>query len=167
MQYQFTIQEAIFTLSNFNKQIEQLNRRFYSNFFGPIKVDGKPIPHADKAQSNEDELIKYKKLITDTSALRHSIAQANNELIVDNQSVTYQLEWVRQTRFLITQLENLIQRQETRVETGVGIVEYSAYNELSIREDIDRLTKEVNKISSLIDQSNAQSIITIELSTEI
>ena len=74
---------------------------------------------------------------------------------------------VRQTRLLLTQLENLIQRQETRVETGVGVVEYSAYNESSIREDIDRLTKEVNKISSLIDQSNANSMISIDLLTEI
>ncbi|TLQ41189.1 hypothetical protein FEZ33_06505 [Ruoffia tabacinasalis] len=167
MQHHLTIQEAIFTLSNFNKQIDQLTYRFRSNFFGPVKVDGKPIAHDDKAKSNEEELVKYKQMITDISALRHAIAQANNELIVENHSVTYQLEWVRQTRLLLTQLENLIQRQETRVETGVGVVEYSAYNESSIREDIDRLTKEVNKISSLIDQSNANSMISIDLLTEI
>ena len=130
-------------------------------------MDGKPIAHDDKDKSNEEDLVKYKQLITDTSALRHAIAKANNEHIVENHSVTYQLEWVRQTRLLLTQLENLIQRQETRVETGVGVVEYSAYNETSIREDIDRLTKEVNKISSLIDQSNANSMISIDLLTEI
>ena len=164
---QLTLQKAIFTLANINKELERFNRRFYANFFGPVAIDGKPIANSNKAQANETDVNQYQELINDASNLRQTIAQANNDTQVNGQTMTYQLEWLRQTRNLITQLERVLERQEVRVENGVGVVEYNAYSEPFVQDTLTKLTKAVNQLSTQIDQVNAQTMLTVELVTDI
>lgn len=166
MLHKLSIQEAIFILSNFNKDVERINRQFYSNFFGPVAVDVRTINHNDKMSDNLTTLESYQDLITDISALRYAISQANVTIKVAGKPVAYQLEWIRLQRQLIKQLEQLLERGETRVENGVGVVEYRAYAEDDIRQQLDQLTKEVNQISAKIDQSNATTLIEIDLLTD-
>lgn len=167
MQYQISIQEAIFTLSNFNKQIDRMNRLFYSNFFGPVAVNGVALSFDDKANANQADLQTYQNLIADVSELRQKITEANHSIEIDGKAVSYQLERLRLNRHLIEQLDSLIERHDTRVENGVGVVEYKAYSEDYIRETVDLLRKEMNQLSTKIDHSNAVSMITVELLTEI
>ncbi|XJS11094.1 hypothetical protein ACF3NG_02175 [Aerococcaceae bacterium WGS1372] len=167
MLHRLTIQEAIFILSNFNKEVERINRQFYSNFFGPVAVDGKAIPHTDKATNNLESLEAYQNLVTDISHLRQAINLANGNISIDGKPVSYQLEWIRLQRQLINQLEQLLERSETRVENGVGVVDYRPYAEADIRLQIEQLTKKVNQISSKIDQSNATTTIELQLLTDI
>ncbi|UUX33586.1 hypothetical protein [Fundicoccus culcitae] len=163
MQYQITIQEAIFTLSNLNKQIDTFNRRLYTNFFGPIRVDGVKIGQATKAEANAADLMAYQNLVTDASTLRQAIAQVNQENTIDDLTVTYQLEWLRHSRKLLANLEQLLNQQETRVENGVGVVEYGAYNEPLVQETVAQLSKQANALSSKIDLFNAQTTLTVDL----
>lgn len=163
MATQLTIQEAIFTLANVNKQIANFNRRLYSNFAGPIRVDGVKITQATKADSNEADMQQYHDLVKDASQLRQAIAQANQENRLEGFTVTYQLEWLRHTRQLINNLELLQDQQSTRVENGVGVVEYGVYNEQLVKDTLDHYSKQANALSTKIDLFNAQTQITVDL----
>lgn len=167
MQHQLTIQEAIFVLSTLNKQVDRLNRQFYSNFFGPVAIDDKALSQQDKATDNKESLEYYQKLIADISRLREVINNANTTYKVNGKSISYQLEWIRLQRQLIQQLEQLLERSEIRVENGVGVVDYRPYAEEDILLQLDQLTKEVNQLSTKIDQSNASNIVVVNLFSEI
>ncbi|MGO4937758.1 hypothetical protein ACTQ54_09130 [Fundicoccus sp. Sow4_H7] len=163
MTTQLTIQEAIFTLSNVNKEIERLNRRLFSNFTGPIRVDGVKITQGHKAEENEADLQLQQELIQDASHLRQAINQANQDNQVEGQTISYQLEWLRHTRNLLEHLQQLLESQSTRVENGVGVVEYGVYNEALVNETIKTLTQKANALSAKIDLFNAQTTLSVEL----
>ena len=158
-----TAQEAIFMLSNINKQIDTKTRSLHANLFGPITVNGKSVVPTGRLHDTNTVLRDFDLLRNDAASLKEVISNYNATQTIDGKSIAYHLEWLRHNRGLLQDLENIVASKVVRAESGVGVVEYNAYNEAKLVETISELQTRINGLSSAIDHTNATSYVTVAL----
>lgn len=158
-----TVQEAIFMLSNINQQIDVTTRSLDANLFGPITVNGKSVVPANRMHDTTTLLLTFDLLKDDGAKLKDHISYYNATKHIDEKSIAYHLEWLRHNRNLLRCLENILASKVVRAENGVGMVEYSSYNEEEVEKKIHDLRTKINKLSAAIDHTNATSYMTLEL----
>lgn len=147
----------------FNKKQNRilLNLNSYSNI--PLKVNGKDV--FDKTQAKE-MLAVYAELETineDLATLKTALNNANATNKIDGKPLFFHLEDVKNKRSLITFLERVLSSNTSTVENGVGVVNYGVLNEKTLREDLEKLEKEVNSMSEKIDLENSKLTIEVNL----
>ncbi|EMP15526.1 hypothetical protein H848_09380, partial [Fusobacterium nucleatum CC53] len=77
------------------------------------------------------------------------------------------LEEVRLKRSVLYDLEYLLKRESTRVENGVGVVQYGVLNRNELIEKFNKLENEVNSLSEKIDSVNSKTEIEVKLLSSI
>lgn len=162
-----TLQQAIFTISNLTKKQRRLLDYIRDNYVVPLKVNGKEV--FEPAQA--DEMLKYlselESVNQDIVTLKEGMNVANSENFIDNKSLFALLEEVRLKRSVLYDLEYLLKRESTRVENGVGVVQYGVLNRKELIEKFNKLENEVNSLSEKIDSVNSKTEIEVKLVSSI
>ena len=162
-----TLQQAIFTISNLTKKQRRLLDYIRDNYVVPLKVNGKEV--FEPAQA--DEMLKYlselELINQDIVTLKDGINTANFENFIENKSLFSLLEEVRLKRSILYDLEYLLKRESTRVENGVGVVQYGVLNRKELMEKFDKLENEVNSLSEKIDNINSKTEIEVKLLSSV
>lgn len=164
-----TIQQAIFLLSNLSAKENQLTDNLYS-YKVPLLVNGKDVTDSKKIKQMKKDLENLSLIQQDIINLKSKLAKINisTEInIENNQKLLNQLlEEVRIKRSYLAALNNLVKSSYTKIETGVGVVQYGVLNEDLLREKIENLETEVNNLSQKIDIINSTTYIEIDLLSE-
>ena len=158
-----TIQQAIFIISNLTKKQRRLLDYIRDNYVVPLKVNGKEVfvqAQADEMLKNLSELDLVNQ---DIVTLKDGINVANSENFIENKSLFALLEEVRLKRAVLYDLEYLLKKESTRVENGVGVVQYGVLNKKELIEKFDKLENEVNSLSEKIDSINSKTEIEVKL----
>ena len=162
-----TLQQAIFTISNLTKKQRRLLDYIRDNYVVPLKVNGKDVFE----QAQADEMLKYLSELDlvnqDIITLKDGINVANSENFIENKSLFALLEEVRLKRSILYDLEYLLKRESTRVENGVGVVQYGVLNRNELIEKFNKLENEVNSLSEKIDSINSKTEIEVKLLSSI
>ena len=162
-----TLQQAIFTISNLTKKQRRLLDYIRDNYVVPLKVNGKEVfeqAQADEMLKNLSELdLVNQEIVT----LKDEINVANSENFIENKSLFALLEEVRLKRTVLYDLEYLLKRESTRVENGVGVVQYGVLNRKELLEKFNKLENEVNSLSEKIDSVNSKTEIEVKLLSSI
>lgn len=162
-----TIQQAIFTISNLTKKQRRLLDYICDNYVVPLKVNGKEVFEQSQADEMLKNLSDLNLLNQDIVALKDAINIANSENFIENKSLFSLLEEVRLKRVILSSLEELLKRDNTRVENGVGVVQYGVLNRSELSEKFNKLEKEVNLLSEKIDNINSKTEIDVNLLSSI
>ena len=162
-----TIQQAIFTISNLTKKQRRLLDYIRDNYVVPLKVNG--IDVFDQAQADEmlKNLSELDLVNQDIVTLKDGINVANSENFIENKSLFSLLEEVRLKRSILYELEYLLKRDSTSVESGVGVVQYGVLNKKELIEKFNKLENEVNSLSEKIDSINSKTEIEVKLLSSI
>ena len=162
-----TLQQAIFTISNLTKKQRRLLDYIRDNYVVPLKVNGKDVFE----QAQADELLKNLSELDlvnqDIVTLKDGINVANSENFIENKSLFSLLEEVRLKRSILYELEYLLKRDSTSVESGVGVVQYGVLNKKELIEKFNKLENEVNSLSEKIDSINSKTEIEVKLLSSI
>ena len=122
-------------------------------------------------QAQADEMLKNLSELglvnQDIVALKDGINVANSENFIENKSLFALLEEVRLKRSVLYDLEYLLKRESTRVENGVGVVQYGVLNRNELIEKFNKLENEVNSLSEKIDGVNSKTEIEVKLLSSI
>lgn len=158
-----TIQQCIFLISNLTKKQNRifLNLNSYSNV--PLKVNGKDVFDKDQAK---EMLAMYSELETineDLATLKTALNHANATNLIDGKPLFYHLEDVKNKRSLLSFLERVLSSNTSNAESGVGVVNYGVLNQNVLKEDFDKLEKEVNSVSERIDLENSKLTVEVNL----
>ena len=162
-----TLQQAIFTISNLTKKQRRLLDYIRDNYVVPLKVNGKEVfeqAQADEMLKNLSELYLVNQ---DIVTLKDEINVANSENFIENKSLFSLLEEVRLKRSILYELEYLLKRDSTSVESGVGVVQYGVLNKKELIEKFNKLENEVNSLSEKIDSINSKTEIEVKLLSSI
>ena len=162
-----TLQQAIFTISNLTKKQKRLLDYIRDNYVVPLKVNGKGVFEQAQADEMLKNLSELGLVNQDIVALKDGINVANSENFIENKSLFALLEEVRLKRAVLYDLEYLLKRASTRVENGVGVVQYGVLNRNELMEKFNKLENEVNSLSEKIDNVNSKTEIEVKLLSSI
>ena len=162
-----TLQQAIFTISNLTKKQKRLLDYIRDNYVVPLKVNGKEVFEQAQADEMLKNLSELDLINQDIVTLKDGINVANSENFIENKSLFALLEEVRLKRAVLYDLEYLLKRESTRVENGVGVVQYGVLNKKELIEKFDKLENEVNSLSEKIDSINSKTEIEVKLLSSI
>ena len=162
-----TLQQAIFTISNLTKKQRRLLDYIRDNYVVPLKVNGKEVFEQAQADEMLKNLSELDLVNQDIVTLKDGINVANSENFIENKSLFALLEEVRLKRSVLYDLEYLLKRESTRVENGVGVVQYGVLNKKELIEKFDKLENEVNSLSEKIDSVNSKTEIEVKLLSSI
>ena len=162
-----TLQQAIFTISNLTKKQRRLLDYIRDNYVVPLKVNGKDVFEQAQADEMLKNLSELDLVNQDIVTLKDGINVANSENFIENKSLFALLEEVRLKRSVLYDLEYLLKRESTRVENGVGVVQYGVLNKKELIEKFDKLENEVNSLSEKIDSINSKTEIEVKLLSSI
>ena len=162
-----TLQQAIFTISNLTKKQRRLLDYIHDNYIVPLKVNGKDVFEQAQADEMLKNLSELDLVNQDIVTLKDGINVANSENFIENKSLFALLEEVRLKRAVLYDLEYLLKRESTRVENGVGVIQYGVLNKKELIEKFDKLENEVNSLSEKIDSINSKTEIEVRLLSSI
>ena len=162
-----TLQQAIFTISNLTKKQRRLLDYIRDNYVVPLKVNGKEVFEQAQADEMLKNLSELDLVNQDIVTLKDGINVANSENFIENKSLFALLEEVRLKRSILYELEYLLKRDSTSVESGVGVVQYGVLNKKELIEKFDKLENEVNSLSEKIDSINSKTEIEVKLLSSI
>ena len=162
-----TLQQAIFTISNLTKKQKRLLDYIRDKYVVPLKVNGKEVFEQAQADEMLKNLSELDLVNQDIVALKDGINVANSENFIENKSLFALLEEVRLKRAVLYDLEYLLKRESTRVENGVGVVQYGVLNRKELLEKFNKLENEVNSLSEKIDGVNSKTEIEVKLLSSI
>ena len=162
-----TLQQAIFTISNLTKKQKRLLDYIRDNYVVPLKVNGKEVFEQAQADEMLKNLSELDLVNQDIVTLKDEINVANSENFIENKSLFALLEEVRLKRAVLYDLEYLLKRESTRVENGVGVVQYGVLNRKELLEKFNKLENEVNSLSEKIDSVNSKTEIEVKLLSSI
>ena len=162
-----TIQQAIFTISNLTKKQRRLLDYIRDNYVVPLKVNGKDVFEQAQADEMLKNLSELDLVNQDIVTLKDGINVANSENFIENKSLFSLLEEVRLKRSILYELEYLLKRDSTSVESGVGVVQYGVLNKKELIEKFNKLENEVNSLSEKIDSINSKTEIEVKLLSSI
>ena len=162
-----TLQQAIFTISNLTKKQKRLLDYIRDNYVVPLKVNGKEVFEQNQADEMLKNLSELDLVNQDIVTLKDGINVANSENFIENKSLFALLEEVRLKRNILFDLEYLLKRESTRVENGVGVVQYGVLNKKELAEKFNKLENEVNSLSEKIDSINSKTEIEVKLLSSI
>ena len=162
-----TLQQAIFTISNLTKKQKRLLDYIRDNYVVPLKVNGKEVFEQAQADEMLKNLSELGLVNQDIVALKDGINVANSENFIENKSLFALLEEVRLKRAVLYDLEYLLKRDSTSVESGVGVVQYGVLNRKELIEKFNKLENEVNSLSEKIDSINSKTEIEVKLLSSI
>ena len=162
-----TLQQAIFTISNLTKKQRRLLDYIRDNYVVPLKVNGKEVFEQAQADEMLKNLSELELVNQDIVTLKDGINVANSENFIENKSLFALLEEVRLKRAVLYDLEYLLKRESTRVENGVGVVQYGVLNRKELLEKFNKLENEVNSLSEKIDSVNSKTEIEVKLLSSI
>ena len=162
-----TIQQAIFTISNLTKKQRRLLDYIRDNYVVPLKVNGKEVFEQIQADEMLKNLSELELVNQDIVALKDGMNVANSENFIENKSLFALLEEVRLKRAVLYDLEYLLKRESTRVENGIGVVQYGVLNKKELIEKFNKLENEVNSLSEKIDSVNSKTEIEVKLVSSI
>ena len=162
-----TIQQAIFTISNLTKKQRRLLDFIRDNYVVPLKVNGEEVFEQAQADEMLKNLSELDLVNQDIVTLKDGINVANSENFIENKSLFALLEEVRLKRAVLYDLEYLLKRENTRVENGVGVVQYGVLNRSELMEKFNKLENEVNSLSEKIDSVNSKTEIEVKLLSSI
>ena len=162
-----TLQQAIFTISNLTKKQKRLLDYIRDNYVVPLKVNGKEVFEQVQVDEMLKNLAELGLVNQDIVALKDGINVANSENFIENKSLFALLEEVRLKRSVLYDLEYLLKRESTRVENGVGVVQYGVLNRNELMEKFNKLENEVNSLSEKIDNVNSKTEIEVKLFSSI
>ena len=162
-----TLQQAIFTISNLTKKQKRLLDYIRDNYVVPLKVNGKEVFEQVQADEMLKNLSELGLVNQDIVALKDGINVANSENFIENKSLFALLEEVRLKRSVLYDLEYLLKRESTRVENGVGVVQYGVLNRKELMKKFNKLENEVNSLSGKIDNVNSKTEIEVKLLSSI
>ncbi len=162
-----TLQQAIFTISNLTKKQRRLLDYIRDNYVVPLKVNGKEVFEQTQADEMLKNLSELGLVNQDIVALKDGINVANSENFIENKSLFALLEEVRLKRSILYELEYLLKRDSTSVESGVGVVQYGVLNKKELIEKFNKLENEVNSLSEKIDSINSKTEIEVKLLSSI
>ena len=162
-----TLQQAIFTISNLTKKQRRLLDYIRDNYVVPLKVNGKEVFEQAQADEMLKNLSELDLVNQDIVTLKDEINVANSENFIENKSLFALLEEVRLKRAVLYDLEYLLKRESTRVENGVGVVQYGVLNRNELMEKFNKLENEVNSLSEKIDSINSKTEIEVKLLSSI
>ena len=158
-----TLQQAIFTISNLTKKQRRLLDYIRDNYVVPLKVNGKDVFEQAQADEMLKNLSELDLVNQDIVTLKDGINVANSENFIENKSLFSLLEEVRLKRSILYELEYLLKRDSTSVESGVGVVQYGVLNKKELAEKFNKLENEVNSLSEKIDNVNSKTEIEVKL----
>ena len=162
-----TLQQAIFTISNLTKKQRRLLDYIRDNYVVPLKVNGKEVFEQNQADEMLKNLSELDLVNQDIVTLKDEINVANSENFIENKSLFALLEEVRLKRAVLYDLEYLLKRDSTSVESGVGVVQYGVLNRKELIEKFNKLENEVNSLSEKIDSINSKTEIEVKLLSSI
>ena len=162
-----TLQQAIFTISNLTKKQRRLLDYIHDNYVVPLKVNGKEVFEQAQADEMLKNLSELDLVNQDIVTLKDEINVANSENFIENKSLFALLEEVRLKRAVLYDLEYLLKRDSTSVESGVGVVQYGVLNRKELIEKFNKLENEVNSLSEKIDGVNSKTEIEVKLLSSI
>ena len=162
-----TLQQAIFTISNLTKKQRRLLDYIRDNYVVPLKVNGKEVFEQAQADEMLKNLSELDLVNQDIVTLKDEINVANSENFIENKSLFALLEEVRLKRTVLYDLEYLLKKESTRVENGVGVVQYGVLNRKELLEKFNKLENEVNSLSEKIDSVNSKTEIEVKLLSSI
>ena len=162
-----TLQQAIFTISNLTKKQRRLLDYIRDNYVVPLKVNGKDVFEQAQADEMLKNLSELDLVNQDIVTLKDGINVANSENFIENKSLFSLLEEVRLKRSILYELEYLLKRDSTSVESGVGVVQYGVLNKKELIEKFNKLENEVNSLSEKIDSINSKTEIKVKLLSSI
>ncbi|MHB9300455.1 hypothetical protein ACW0S1_06700 [Fusobacterium polymorphum] len=162
-----TLQQAIFTISNLTKKQRRLLDYIRDNYVVPLKVNGKDVFEQAQADEMLKNLSELDLVNQDIVTLKDGINVANSENFIENKSLFSLLEEVRLKRSILYELEYLLKRDSTSVESGVGVVQYGVLNKKELIEKFNKLENEVNSLSEKIDSINSKTEIEVRLLSSI
>ena len=162
-----TLQQAIFTISNLTKKQKRLLDYIRDNYVVPLKVNGKDVFEQAQADEMLKNLSELDLVNQDIVTLKDGINVANSENFIENKSLFSLLEEVRLKRSILYELEYLLKRDSTSVESGVGVVQYGVLNRKELMEKFNKLENEVNSLSEKIDNVNSKTEIEVKLLSSI
>jgi len=162
-----TLQQAIFTISNLTKKQRRLLDFIRDNYVVPLKVNGKEVFEQAQADEMLKNLSELDLVNQDIVTLKDGINVANSENFIENKSLFALLEEVRLKRAVLYDLEYLLKRENTRVENGVGVVQYGVLSRNELMEKFNKLENEVNSLSEKIDSVNSKTEIEVKLLSSI
>ena len=162
-----TLQQAIFTISNLTKKQRRLLDYIRDNYVVPLKVNGKDVFEQAQADEMLKNLSELDLVNQDIVTLKDGINVANSENFIENKSLFSLLEEVRLKRSILYELEYLLKRDSTSVESGVGVVQYGVLNKKELAEKFNKLENEVNSLSEKIDSINSKTEIEVKLLSSI
>ena len=162
-----TLQQAIFTISNLTKKQRRLLDYIRDNYVVPLKVNGKEVFEQAQADEMLKNLSELDLVNQDIVTLKDEINVANSENFIENKSLFALLEEVRLKRSILYELEYLLKRDSTSVESGVGVVQYGVLNKKELIEKFNKLENEVNSLSEKIDSINSKTEIEVKLLSSI
>ena len=162
-----TLQQAIFTISNLTKKQKRLLDYIRDNYVVPLKVNGKEVFEQAQADEMLKNLSELDLVNQDIVTLKDEINVANSENFIKNKSLFALLEEVRLKRAVLYDLEYLLKRESTRVENGVGVVQYGVLNRNELMEKFNKLENEVNSLSEKIDNVNSKTEIEVKLLSSV
>ena len=162
-----TLQQAIFTISNLTKKQRRLLDYIRDNQVVPLKVNGKEVFEQAQADEMLKNLSELDLVNQDIVTLKDGINVANSENFIENKSLFSLLEEVRLKRSILYELEYLLKRDSTSVESGVGVVQYGVLNKKELIEKFNKLENEVNSLSEKIDSINSKTEIEVKLLSSI
>ena len=162
-----TLQQAIFTISNLTKKQRRLLDYIRDNYVVPLKVNGKEVFEQTQADEMLKNLSELDLVNQDIVTLKDEINVANSENFIENKSLFALLEEVRLKRAVLYDLEYLLKRDSTNVESGVGVVQYGVLNRKELIEKFNKLENEVNSLSEKIDSINSKTEIEVKLLSSI
>lgn len=151
-----TIQQAMTRRGNLQSELNNLSRRIQYSW-GIVTVDGKDVVSKVILDQFNADIKRSNEIIKENAELATKIQEANINTLLDGQSVTYWLNYLKQKRNLIYGLSS---ERSNSVTSGVGVTESDYPNrELALAER--EIEKELNVISAKIDTLNNE--IKIEL----
>lgn len=158
-----TLQQCIFLISNLTKKQAQLTSLLTGQYVVPLAVNGKDTVDKTKEEQMRKDLKEIDVLSEDIVRLKNALSLANNENKIEGRTIYEVLEEVRIKRSVLYQVQYSLDREYSKVETGVGVVRYGVLNEELMREKRDSLEKEVNSLSEKVDVANASIRIEVDL----
>lgn len=145
------------------KKQAQLTSLLTGQYVVPLAVNGKDTVDKAKEEQMRKDLKEIDVLTEDIVRLKNALSLANNENKIEGRTIYEVLEEVRIKRSVLYQVQYSLDREYSKVETGVGVVRYGVLNEELMREKRDALEKEVNSLSEKVDTANASILIEVEL----
>lgn len=152
------IQEAIYEISELQKEINMLRLELYKGYHGPIQVNNEVIDTSDLYKSFNDKLGKIHELTGRLVELKGKVQKANIETQVEGMSVTEALVKVKELRSLYDSLSIGYERPRTSIE-NVGVVKYGMFDDEHYRKTMEELRQQINTLSQAIDLVNSTTMI--------